>query len=196
VSLKGMSSSKNPPFLLLSIALSIAVHSLGWIAWNTHQSSSASEEWSAAKQRAQPVVHIQLSEPPGNRLLVGSGAADTLRTAPRGLRGATLDSDRASNTIFFVPSGELDSPVVPMSAPDTSRLDGLSFSGAPIRLRLLIETNGHVLDVLTLQSAPEDALTIEHIKAMLQDTAYIPGRLRGSLVPAQLDLELQLSTLE
>lgn len=83
-----------------------------------------------------------------------------------------------------------------MSAPDTGLLDGLAFSGLPIRLRLLIDADGHVLQILTLQSAAEDALAIEYIKAMLQDTAYIPGRLLGTPVRTQLDLELQLTTAD
>lgn len=105
-------------------------------------------------------------------------------------------ADGAQSALVFVPASELDGPVVPMSAPDTSRLDGLGFSGFPIRLRLLIAADGHVLDVLTLQSAPEDAQSIEQIKAMLQDTAYIPGRLQGRPVRTQLDLELKLSNVE
>jgi hypothetical protein len=80
-----------------------------------------------------------------------------------------------------------------MSAPDTSRLDGLSFSGQRILLRLFIDVTGRVLDVHALQSAPEDASSVEQIKAMLRDTAYIPGRLQGQQVAVQLDLELQLS---
>lgn len=94
----------------------------------------------------------------------------------------------------FVPSSALDTPVVPMSAPDTSRLDGLSFSGQRILLRLFIDGTGRVQDIHTLQSAPEDAPAVEQIKAMLRDTAYIPGRLQGKQVAVQLDLELQLSS--
>jgi hypothetical protein len=93
----------------------------------------------------------------------------------------------------FVPSSKLDTPLVPMSAPDTSQLTGLHFSGQPIRLRLLVATNGRVAEVLILQAAPEDEDAITHVKAMFMDTAYIPAQLDGKPVAAQLDLELQLS---
>jgi len=96
----------------------------------------------------------------------------------------------------FVPSSKLDSPLVPMSAPDTSRLDGLNFSGQLIRLRLLVNAAGQVAEVLVLQAAPEDADAVDHIKAMFFATTYIPGRLHGKPVAAQLDMELQLGYLE
>ena len=92
-----------------------------------------------------------------------------------------------------MPSGLLDAPVVPMSAPDTRRLQSLVFTGLPIRLRLLIDDAGQVVEVLTLQAVDGDTENIEHIKAMLKDTAYIPGRLHGTPVGTQLDLELQFN---
>jgi hypothetical protein len=96
----------------------------------------------------------------------------------------------------FVPSAKLDSPLVPMSAPDTNQLDGLNFSGQLIRLRLLVNAAGQVAEVLVLQAAPEDAEAVEHIKAMFFATTYIPGRLHGQPVAAQIDMELQLGYLE
>ena len=80
-----------------------------------------------------------------------------------------------------------------MSAPDLNRLHDLIFTGLPIRLRLLIDESGHVVDVVTLQAADGDTENIEQIKAMLKDTAYIPGRLHGTPVGTQLDLELQFN---
>ena len=141
-------------------------------------------------------MHVHLSVPPDTPRLRGTEAAHTHPIAAQNLRGVAPAADGAQSALVFVPTSELDAPVVPMSAPDTSRLDGLGFSGFPIRLRLLIAADGHVLDVLTLQSAPEDAQSIEQIKAMLQDTAYIPGRLQGRPVRTQLDLELKLSDVE
>lgn len=186
-----MPSRQAPPFFLFCCALSAAAHSLGWLAWNTFQPDSAAQARGAISPPAQAVLHVHLSAPQGKASPMGLDTAQPHRSGV--LHGASPESGAASNALFFVPSNALDAPVVPMSAPDTSRLDGLGFSGRPIRLRLLIEANGHVLDVLTLQSAPEDARAIAHIKAMLQDTAYIPGRLQGTPVRTQLDLELQLT---
>jgi hypothetical protein len=94
----------------------------------------------------------------------------------------------------FVPSAKLDSPLVPMSAPDTSQLKGLFFSGQPIRLRILVTATGHVAEVLVLQAAPQDEEAVTHIKTMFLDTAYIPGQVDGKPVAAQLDMELQLGS--
>lgn len=103
--------------------------------------------------------------------------------APAGLRMGT-----------FVPSAKLDSPLVPMSAPDTSQLKGLFFSGQPIRLRILVTATGQVAEVLILKAAPEDEEAVTHIKTMFMDTAYIPGLVNGEPVAAQLDMELQLGS--
>jgi hypothetical protein len=94
---------------------------------------------------------------------------------------------------IFVPSAKLDSPLVPMSAPDTSQLRGLSFSGLPIRLRLLVTATGQVAEVFILQAAPQDAEALAHIQAMFMDTAYIPGQMAGKPVAAQVDMELLLN---
>ena len=94
---------------------------------------------------------------------------------------------------MFVPSAKLDSPLVPMSAPDTSQLRGLSFSGLPVRLRLLVTATGQVAEVLILQAAPQDAEAVTHIQTMFMDTAYIPGQMAGKPVAAQVDMELQLN---
>jgi hypothetical protein len=83
-----------------------------------------------------------------------------------------------------------------MSAPDTNQLDGLYFSAQAIRLRLLVTAAGRVAEVQILQAAAEDADSVEHLKAMFFATTYIPGRLHGQPVAAQLDMELQLGYVE
>lgn len=166
------------------------------MAWKNSQSGSAPAMWTEPQQGARALMHVHLSAPQGTAQPRGSEATHAPPIAPQSLRTGAATSGGARSALAFVPASELDAPVVPMSAPDTSRLDGLGFSGFPIRLRLLIAADGQVLDVLTLQSAPEDAQSIEQIKAMLQDTAYIPGRLQGKPVRTQLDLELKLSNVE
>lgn len=196
MSRQGMLGRGRPRSLLLALGFSIAAHGMGWLAWSRLHPSSSMDEWAATNQQRPPVVSVYLRATK-TAWLPGTGEAmHALRRAPRDQIGAVRSADIAPNTTVFVPSSELDAPVVPMSAPDTSRLDGLSFSGQSIQLRLFIDTGGRVLDVQTLQSAPEDARAIAQIKAMLQDTTYIPGRLRGDKVPAQLDLELLLSSIE
>jgi hypothetical protein len=53
-----------------------------------------------------------------------------------------------------------------------------------------------VAEVQILQAAAEDADSVEHLKAMFFATTYIPGRLHGQPVAAQLDMELQLGYVE
>ncbi len=90
----------------------------------------------------------------------------------------------------------LDSPVVPKSSPDFSRLQGIHFSGLPIQLRILINEDGQVQDVITLASTTSDMAAIGQITSMFMETTYIPGLLHGKPVPAQLDIALEVADLE
>jgi len=128
-------------------------------------------------------------------------AADSLPQAtepPSPLADTSLSPQESGGLQMgaFVPSAKLDSPLVPMSAPDTSRLEGLYFSGQPIRLRLLVTDTGRVAEVLTLHAVAEDEEAVAHIKAMLLDTTYSPGRLDGKPVAAQVDMELRMDDLD
>lgn len=86
---------------------------------------------------------------------------------------------------------ELDRAAVPRSAPDVSMLDGLPFSGLPIRLRLFVDRTGLVVEVVALQ-ADEDDEVVERVRRMFLSTAFIAGRLRGEDVASYKDVELAL----
>jgi len=89
----------------------------------------------------------------------------------------------------FEPSAVLDRTAVPRSAPDTSSLEGLPFSGLPIRLRVFVDRSGTVVDVRVLQTAEADEVA-ESVRRMFLATAFIPGRLHGQDVGSWQDVEV------
>jgi hypothetical protein len=92
----------------------------------------------------------------------------------------------------FKPSRDLDRAAVPRSAPDVSMLEGLHFSGLPMRLRLYVDGTGKVVDVVVLQATDDDEV-IDRVRHMFLSTAFIAGRLRGEDVASYKDLELVLT---
>ncbi|SDO86621.1 hypothetical protein SAMN05216303_102556 [Rhodoferax sp. OV413] len=89
----------------------------------------------------------------------------------------------------------MDQPVLPRSEPDLKQLEGLGFTGYPIRLRLFIDSQGRVVDVAVLQASSGDEEAAAHMKTMFLATAYVPGLLHGRVVPARLDIELSLGVI-
>jgi hypothetical protein len=102
---------------------------------------------------------------------------------PRDLAVA-LDKD-------FVPSTELELAPLPKSAPDISMLQGLAWSGLPMRLRLYVDAQGTVVDVQVLQTSDEETVT-QRVRSMFLATAFIPGRVHGRDVPSYKDIELNV----
>lgn len=96
---------------------------------------------------------------------------------------------RAAAIDGFEPSTALERSAVPRSAPDTSLLEGLPFSGLPIRLRVFVDRSGTVVDVRVLQTAEAEAVA-ESVRRMFLATAFIPGRLRGQDVGSWQDIEI------
>lgn len=158
--------------------------------------------WSAPVVSPTPLVARGVSVMPSSlKIRWLRGQADTVATTPLPNTTPTevsTDTPHEPETTEglrlgrFVPSDKLDSPLVPMSAPDTSQLEGVYFSGQPIRLRILVTASGQVVEVLILKASPEDAEAATQLKRMFLDTAYIPGNLDGKPVAAQLDMELRL----
>lgn len=93
----------------------------------------------------------------------------------------------------FKPSRDLDRAAVPRSAPDVSMLEGLHFSGLPMRLRLYVDATGKVADVVVLQATDDDEV-LDRVRHMFLSTAFIAGRLRGEDVASYKDLELVLTS--
>jgi len=181
------------PALLLSV-LGHAALCAAWFAWAPAPSPSASQETTVFAQvhilpgvSEAPPEHEHGPEPVAAPKLQATAPA---RPAPQPLIEAARPPD------LFIPSNQLDRPLLPKSEPDLQRLEGLAFTGYPIRLRLFVNTEGQVVDVAVLQVQPGDEDAVAQMKAMFLATAYMPGQLHGQLVPSWTDIELSLGVQE
>jgi hypothetical protein len=184
--------------ILLAFALSVMGHAGVGFVWHTQAVSPMllTPSSVAGHMLAQPVEVVRLvSSSTVTNSHLPPLTAQPMPAEPLGDSTPSQQEPDGLQMGAFVRSSKLDSPLVPMSAPDTSLLDGLHFSGHPIRVRIFVADSGRVVEVLTVNAAPEDDDAVAHIKAMFLDTAYIPGRMDGKPVAAQLDMELQLDYL-
>ncbi len=145
--------------------------------------------------RAPTTTFIQVQLLP-TALATVSQADATRSVAIKHAATAIAEGVEPTTADAFVASEQLDRPIVPKSAPDTGQLEGLGFSGFPIRLRLLIDALGQVVDVAVLQAQSGDEEAVAHLKAMFFATAYIPGQLHGRPVPSRTDIELSLGATQ
>jgi hypothetical protein len=96
-----------------------------------------------------------------------------------------------TNGEFLAPE-DLERVALPRSAPDTTMIAGLPWSGIPMRLRLYVNAAGTVVDVAVLQTADEDDV-VEKVRQMFLATAFIPTRAHGMDVASYKDIELNVS---
>ena len=99
---------------------------------------------------------------------------------------------RPTTTIYRTPA-QLDVPPRPRSAPDVSVLNGLAWSGTPIRLRVFIDSQGNVVDTEVLQSG-ETADVIALVRQVFLATGFTPGIEHGQPVPSYKDIEITVGT--
>lgn len=88
----------------------------------------------------------------------------------------------------------VDMVAQPRSAPDIAMLQGLPFSGLPMRVRLTIDSVGHVVDVAVLRSM-DDAVVNEAVRRMFLATAFVPARRDGVDAASVQDIEISLADL-
>ena len=113
------------------------------------------------------------------------GASDR-RPSTQGVEAAT---DRVMPIANYRASTLLDVPVRARSAPDMAVLEGLPWSGLPIRLRLFIDAQGIVVDVQVIESS-ETAYVMERVRQMFLATGFTAGTENGKPVPCYKDVEL------
>ncbi len=113
-----------------------------------------------------------------------SGVRSSARSAP---------AVRGPGMAIYRPPAELDVAVRTRSAPDLSMLDGLTWSGLPIRLRLFIDTQGSVLDAQVLASA-EAPEVVERVRKMFLATGFTQGTIRGEPVASYKDIEITVGS--
>lgn len=81
----------------------------------------------------------------------------------------------------------------PRSAPDLEQLQGLAFSGLPMRIRLLIDDHGRVTEVKVLETSEADNVTAAVLR-VFEQTAFVPARRNGADVASELDIELSFGS--
>ncbi len=168
--------------LAIIAAAVVAVHALAFSCLR-HTTAHAAGAVASAAGRA--VLHrVALQAAPVPRLAPASTAGDVDEPPPDG-----------EPPLSFVPAAALDHEIVPRSAPDLQQLQGLRFSGLPMRLRLFIDAQGMVVDVRVLASE-ESEETLAAVSSMFRSTAFVPGERAGRAVPAFTDIELQLDPHE
>ena len=89
----------------------------------------------------------------------------------------------------FLSPAELDLAARPRSAPDTTRLEGLQWSGVPMRLRLFVDASGTVVEVAVLQSHDTDDV-VQRVREMFLATGFIAARANGLDVPSYKDVDI------
>ena len=138
---------------------------------------------------AHPPAALQ-APPPGGRAGVTARTAASSATAPRRVPSPSGRSARPLET--FLSPAELDLPARPRSAPDTTLLEGLHWSGLPMRLRLFVDGAGTVVEVAVLQSADADEV-VERVRQMFLSTGFIAARANGLDVPSYKDVEIAVA---
>jgi Gram-negative bacterial TonB protein C-terminal len=142
----------------------------------------------AADGRATVAVPVQAPAAPAsvttaNAPPAAHDAASAAATPPAAASSAYNGGDGV-----YRPPSALYFPVRPRSAPDLSVLDGVPWSGMPLRVRLFIDTDGAVVDVQVLQSQEQDEL-LQRIRKMFLATGFTPGMQDGKPVPCYKDIE-------
>jgi len=118
-----------------------------------------------------------------------SGAATTVPAATPGLATPSPSRGGARPVQAFLSPAELDLAARPRSAPDTTLLEGLRWSGVPMRVRLFVDANGTVVDAVVLQSS--DAADVEQrVREMFLATGFIAARANGLDVPSYKDVDI------
>jgi hypothetical protein len=113
-------------------------------------------------------------------------------------QGSSTGSSAGAHTLrpatsIYRPPEQLDVPPRPRSAPDISVLNGLAWSGTPIRLRLFIDGQGQVVDAQVLQSGEADEV-IALVRQMFLATGFTAAIANGQPVPSYKDIEITVGT--
>ena len=147
----------------------------------------------AAQSLAAAVTLVAVRPPPESTALPSPPRVDDAATPPVVTRGGShRPSQPAASAAAAAPPVDLSAQ--PRSAPATATLQGLPFSGLPMRVRLTIDSTGQVVDVIVLRSL-DDAAVNEAVRRMFLATAFVPARRGGVDVESVQDIELSLGDL-
>jgi hypothetical protein len=116
-------------------------------------------------------------------------AAAAAQANPASLTASLPSRGSARPVQAFLSPPELDIAARPRSAPDTTRLEGLRWSGVPMRLRLFVDASGTVVDVVVLQSRDADDV-VQRVREMFLATGFIAARANGLDVASYKDVDI------
>ena len=118
-----------------------------------------------------------------------SAAATAAPATTPGLATPSPSRGSARPVQAFLSPAELDLAARPRSAPDTTLLEGLRWSGVPMRVRLFVDASGTVVDVVVLQSRDADDVQ-QRVREMFLATGFIAARANGLDVPSYKDVDI------
>ena len=180
--------------LWASVALALSVH--GMVAWAVFHGSatgnSASESRAGSSirwMRLAPAPDAAPALRPSLTLDRELSTAVAVRPARAGHAEPLPSNGSARPVQAFLSPAELDLAARPRSAPDTTRLEGLQWSGVPMRLRLFVDANGTVVDVVVLESR-DAADVVQRVREMFLATGFIAARANGLDVPSYKDVDI------
>jgi hypothetical protein len=158
------------------------------------------------------VLNVDAAPLPATAGLVGNASAVSVRVLPALREGATPPSRPPRASALPLPPdhrlARAEGPAIPApappnegvqlvphprSAPDLEQLQGLAFSGLPMRIRLLIDDHGRVTDAKALETSEADDVTAAVLR-VFEETAFVPARRNGVDVTSVLEIELSFGS--
>jgi len=175
--------------LWVCVAIVLSAHgAMAWTAWRGAASGDSS-----APARANPAIRwirLAAAPDPGQALRPGGAATTQAAVASAARSDASAPPHPGPGPVeAFLPPSDLEVAARPRSAPDTALLEGLQWSGLPMRLRLFVDATGTVVDVVVLQSRDADDV-VQRVRRMFLSTGFIPARAGGRDVSSYKDLEI------
>jgi len=197
------------PALLASVAVALLAHAaIAWVClrpnprpatprdraisitlWRTPETVSQAPIAGASPTSISTPTPVATTMP--EKVPLAQAGAPSLQRVPE-THGARRDVEAVvlGGDAYLGPA-ELDQVALPRSAPDTSLIEGLPWSGVPLRLRLFVDAKGTVVDVRVLRTADVDDV-VDHVRRMFLTTGFIPARAHGTDVASYKDVELNV----
>lgn len=90
----------------------------------------------------------------------------------------------------YRPAWEVDQPPLPASEPSIDLLEIPTRIARSVRLRIYVDTSGHVVRVEAQNGHEDNEELLEQLIQVFADTRFIPGMDRGTPVSTYLDVEI------
>lgn len=177
------------------MALALSAHGvMAWVVLRTAAPCNATSQSRAGSSirwvRLAPAPDPTPAAQPSLTLDRDLSAATTAAQATTpGLATSSPSRGSARPVQAFLSPAELDLAARPRSAPDTALLEGLRWSGVPMRVRLFVDASGTVVDVVVLQSRDADDVQ-QRVREMFLATGFIAARANGLDVPSYKDVDI------